>query len=806
MTKNDLFILIASHVIVADNEIEMNETNYIKNYPNIPNEIIEEQVKIFSDSENKTSLDDLLEKAKILSIEEKEELFIFLFKVGYADNFFHSKENNIVNLIANKLDFPSEKLVQLQENEEQNADKLYVEKNKTILDSIYSFAYKFTKSDFFEKRLLDGQDFVEKIKSISASAKSDLDYANKYMDEVNSNLKNQYNTLLQYSDEITKHKRNDETSDELINFSTTLNKELKEIIDNNLKNNSEILDKKKRTIDYFTIAFMGRTKAGKSTFHKVVTGENLDDIGVGKLRTTRYNRAFNWENLRIVDTPGIGAPGGKSDTETAKTIIDEADLVCYVVTNDSIQETEFDFLKQLKEKNKPLFIILNVKENIENKIRLKRFLENPLKWKDNDGDKSIQGHFDRIKELIQKDYDINSIEIIPVQLLAAILSENKEAQFSEKERKLLKEGSNIDEYNSEVKKTIFRTGHLKKTQNIIDGCNYQVQTILKEVNSSLLEINKIKDSLTNNRDILNDFIKKEKEKTKQQLIGTITNEHRSLKNQIDVFATNNYDKSESELKRLWKLESDKYYQILQDEIKIIFSDFEKNLKNKIEEVQEDFEMEMNQNFGQVNIESHDTTNYKRYMGIGGSVIGAVGGMLIYFGLASNPVGWAITIGSIIVGGLSYFFESKAKKIEKAKTKIRESVIASIDKSEIEYKKNIVENFEKAIVDISKKLNDNFNALVEITGKIISILENIRNENSRVENIFNNIVFYRILQHLNIEKQQLSNDVLNQFMLKNKIIRDFQKASMEINSPFQINGTESNEISQLLQSKIQFNKI
>lgn len=34
-----------------------------------------------------------------------------------------------------------------------------------------------------------------------------------------------------------------------------------------------------------------------------------------------------------------GAPGGKSDTETAQSIIDEADLICYIVTNDSIQET-----------------------------------------------------------------------------------------------------------------------------------------------------------------------------------------------------------------------------------------------------------------------------------------------------------------------------------------------------------------------------------------------------------------------------------------------------------------------------------
>ena len=121
------------------------------------------------------------------------------------------------------------------------------------------------------------------------------------------------------------------------------------------------MEKKKRNIRFFTIAFMGRTKAGKSTLHKVVTLQEHDDIGVGKQRTTRYNRSWYWDRLRIIDTPGIGAPGGDADTDIAKSIIDEADMICYVVTNDSIQETEFNFFETIKERNKPLYIIINCK-------------------------------------------------------------------------------------------------------------------------------------------------------------------------------------------------------------------------------------------------------------------------------------------------------------------------------------------------------------------------------------------------------------------------------------------------------------
>jgi predicted GTPase len=61
---------------------------------------------------------------------------------------------------------------------------------------------------------------------------------------------------------------------------------------------------------------------------------------------------YEWKNIRIIDTPGIGAPGGKTDEEIAQSVIEESDVICYVVTNDSIQESEFAFLKLLKEKAK----------------------------------------------------------------------------------------------------------------------------------------------------------------------------------------------------------------------------------------------------------------------------------------------------------------------------------------------------------------------------------------------------------------------------------------------------------------------
>ena len=62
-----------------------------------------------------------------------------------------------------------------------------------------------------------------------------------------------------------------------------------------------------------------------------------------------------WESCvqHVITVVGIGTnyvlltllelehQGGDVDTEIAKSIIDEADLICYIVTSDAIQETEF---------------------------------------------------------------------------------------------------------------------------------------------------------------------------------------------------------------------------------------------------------------------------------------------------------------------------------------------------------------------------------------------------------------------------------------------------------------------------------
>jgi GTPase Era involved in 16S rRNA processing len=90
-----------------------------------------------------------------------------------------------------------------------------------------------------------------------------------------------------------------------------------------------------------------------------------------------------------VDTPGIAAAGGEADEAEALKAVDGADLICYVMVDDSIQESEFEFLKKLQDKTKPLLILLNVQKDLTSSTRRKLFLKNPDKLMSGE---AIEGH------------------------------------------------------------------------------------------------------------------------------------------------------------------------------------------------------------------------------------------------------------------------------------------------------------------------------------------------------------------------------------------------------------------------------
>jgi hypothetical protein len=85
-----------------------------------------------------------------------------------------------------------------------------------------------------------------------------------------------------------------------------------------------------------TIAFVGQYNAGKSTILRVLTGR--EDIVIDSDVCTDTVTAYYWDGVRLLDTPGVHA-GHPDHDEKTYAIIDRADLLVFVVTNELFDDT-----------------------------------------------------------------------------------------------------------------------------------------------------------------------------------------------------------------------------------------------------------------------------------------------------------------------------------------------------------------------------------------------------------------------------------------------------------------------------------
>lgn len=122
------------------------------------------------------------------------------------------------------------------------------------------------------------------------------------------------------------------------------------------------------------VVLMGRTMAGKSSLLAALSGSNLDRIGDGRQRFSRdvfLAAPSSLPNLEIVDTPGVGASDGAEDFALALKQARNADLIIWVASNDSIQESTAQVLRELAVIGKPILVVLNCRQSLDGVGRLK---------------------------------------------------------------------------------------------------------------------------------------------------------------------------------------------------------------------------------------------------------------------------------------------------------------------------------------------------------------------------------------------------------------------------------------------------
>ena len=772
--------LLGCYMVIVDKEINQMEVDVLDNYLPLSkeDELYNQRMQIFSDDEESMKLKDILDKLVMAncSATQKTEIVTLLARIAYGDDYMASSELELLIKVGKLLKLDIDQIIEETQSESnKRIDSSQLSSLKRFVGKMENTIYQsFANSD--KKSVVDmmlgGLGYSASIAQITEDAEKDLARVTRIIDDLNGMLNEEYNHLATIKPSSKKVSKEVLKIEEIIQG---IRRSFNEIIDNSLTSNKEVLDKKRRNIRYFTIAFMGRTKAGKSTLHKVITQQENDDIGVGKLRTTRFNRSWYWNKLRIVDTPGIGAPGGEADTEIAKSIIDEADVVCYVVTSDSIQETEFDFFSTIKERNKPLYIILNVKSNLNQAIRLKRFIANPNDWRLGDGPQSIKGHIERIHDKLDGKYNMDAVRIIPIHLLAAqiALSGEQDSKIS----KILFEASNISEFTNSVKKEVQLSGSLKKSLSVIDGTSYQINTIWHKIYADLKSLKEGNEVLKKKQSKNYTFFKNELTQVEQYLKTIFQVTRNDLHNRASAFAREHYD--DEDAGKAWSKDMvvKSINKRLEQQIQERFNDLNEKIKSELEEMIMDMRISLATNNIGSNVSGESVTNTRLAANVFVSVISAA--LFVW-----NPLGWsiaALTVVGIIGSFLSSLFTSKSEKIRKATENLRKQLCDSIDSGIDKNLKQVLENTRKSINDTYKSIDSVLKAYTKNADDIITDMDRLVKQVQEKENAINSLVSLRILDFVgkNPVKEISINEMSNQVLCDGyPVERDWQKQSIK----------------------------
>ena len=537
-----------------------------------------------------------------------------------------------------------------------------------------------------------------------------------------------------------------------------LRKALREDIIKELLLVRESLYSKQRALNHFSIAFMGRTKAGKSTLHAIITREGWDAIGVGTQRTTRLNRVYEWKNIRIIDTPGIGAPGGTSDEEIAKSIVDESDVICYVVTNDSIQETEFQFMKLLKEKTKPLIILLNVKHNLRDSRRLEHFLKNPNKLFEMEGNSGIGGHFERIHRYAKQQYANDYFSIIPVMLLAAQM--NNEPKHQEIKDKLFK-ASRIQDFLDSIRESLVKYGAIRRSQTLLGSTGGAIHSSYQWINEQIKIYEQLIQTLKNKREEIKRKIKKAEDDIYRSLKSDIDSIFVSASSSIPLFAEKHWKDNQESLNAGWEkhLKEIRFQERIQSAYEDSGKKFNKEVQEVIAEVGTELElMAKLGNSKDFRLKEQDSNAFlhKATQFITGGLLLSAFLILLPGGIAA-PIAVPFVIAGTLFKLASSFFKSEDKKRREAVEKISSSLREQLNRQQDTLNSDLKNSFTNYCDSATTNIIQYFDELI---GGLEAINQNLKTANNQINlanNYLNQAYAKRIIDWSVDKYEQLTNE-------------------------------------------------
>lgn len=528
--------------------------------------------------------------------------------------------------------------------------------------------------------LLSGPEYDHAIEACAAIARVDLVRCDAELRGSMQALDHVLRELRRHSDALSSHAARDNAASarEASGLIRTTAVHLESELRCRLEHLRAGLLARERTVGSFTIAFMGRTKAGKTTLHAVLSGEGHEAIGTGKQRTTRFNRVYHWKHVRVIDTPGIGAPGGASDVEIAESIVDEADLVCYVVTNDSQQATELDFLSKLRARAKPVVILLNVKGNLRHPKRLDRYLANPDRELEDAGTRGVPGHVQRIRRYVEERIGGVGIEVVPVHLLAAQMAAEPAHQARSKQ---LRAASRLGAFLDRLRVSIIDHGTLRRSQTLLGCSAADLHQVAAWLEGRGHELGRSIESVRAQRSEVARQLDRAAVDSRKRLEVGIAGAYTRVRPAVGRFAEENWAATQTSLDVAWRKELDELglEPALVEAQNVALSEYQTRIHEVLEEAGRELEALAAIDAGRGRAPAQETGalmhDILKWVSRAAILAGAVVGLFV-----TGPVGWAIGALAVAAGLLKLLFRSSAERRAEAVQRIRDALGGSLEEA------------------------------------------------------------------------------------------------------------------------------
>ena len=247
-------------------------------------------------------------------------------------------------------------------------------------------------------------------------------------------------------------------------------------------------DQRRRELDEFTVMFFGKTMAGKSTTIEALTAGDGTTIGAGDPDFTRDVRGERWDGITLIDTPGL--LGFNEDLYgVAQAYVDRADLICMVVTDDSIEPELFLRMREVRGQNKHLVVLLNVKA--ANNLILSGEAEDAF------DPQEMEQRMTFIRERLREVFPNDPAVVIPFCANAAF-----EAQRAAdpRVREYLWRESRVDEVIRYIASIIEQRGVSIRATAAFDSLQHYAQSIAAELEAELPAIERQLVELTRKRE------------------------------------------------------------------------------------------------------------------------------------------------------------------------------------------------------------------------------------------------------------------------------------------------------------------